>query len=64
MLAKLFAVTLLLGLGALNKLVLVPRLPTADIVYRLRKSIVIEMVVGGLVLGLTALATAIIGLER
>ncbi len=64
MLAKLFAVTLLLGLGALNKLVLVPRLPAVDIVYRLRKSIVIEMVVGGLVLGLTALATAIIGLER
>jgi copper resistance protein D len=64
MLAKLFAVTLLLGLGALNKLVLVPRLPVVDIVYRLRKSIVIEMVVGGLVLGLTALATAIIGLER
>ena len=64
MLVKLAVVVLLLGLGALNKLVLVPRLPAVDMVYRLRKSIVIETVAGGCVLGLTALATVIIGLER
>lgn len=64
MLVKLAVVVLLLGLGALNKLVLVPRLPAVDVVYRLRKSIVIETVAGGCVLGLTALATVIIGLER
>lgn len=64
MLVKLAVVILLLGLGALNKLVLVPRLPAVDMVYRLRKSIVIETVAGGCVLGLTALATVIIGLER
>lgn len=64
MLVKLAVVILLLGLGALNKLVLVPRLPAVDMVYRLRKSIVIETVAGGCVLCLTALATVIIGLER
>jgi putative copper resistance protein D len=64
MLVKLAVVILLLGLGALNKLVLVPRLPAVDMVYRLRKSIVIETVAGGCVLGLTALATVVIGLER
>lgn len=49
MLVKLAVVILLLGLGALNKLVLVPRLPAVDMVYRLRKSIVIETVAGGCV---------------
>jgi len=63
MVLKLTAVIVLLGLGAFNKLVLVPRLPEENVMWRLRRSIVLELLVGAIVLGLTALATVIIGIE-
>lgn len=63
MVLKLTAVAVLLGLGAFNKLVLVPRLPEENVACRLRRSIAIEMLFGAVVLGLTALATVIIGVE-
>ncbi|KKO44664.1 hypothetical protein WG68_14005 [Arsukibacterium ikkense] len=62
LLAKLCLVLLLLGLGATNKLLLVPRVAMPGVIKRLRTVICIEMIAAALVLGLTAWATVVIGL--
>ncbi|WP_372627829.1 copper resistance D family protein [Arsukibacterium sp.] len=63
MLIKLTMVTLLLGLGATNKLWLVPQLAKPEVVKRLRAVIGVEMLVGLLVLASTAWATVVVGLD-
>ncbi|KKO46512.1 hypothetical protein WG68_04140 [Arsukibacterium ikkense] len=63
LLIKLTLVTLLLGLGASNKLLLVPQLAKPNAVKRLRAVIGIEIFTGMLVLGITAWATVVVGLE-
>ncbi len=63
-LLKLTVVTLLLGLGALNKGVFVPRLPEPASLMQLAKSIRLEMLFATAVFGITAFATVVIGLEH
>ena len=63
LLLKFSLVTLLLGLGATNKLCLVPQLAKPGVVKRLRAVIGVEMLAGVLVLGITAWATVVIGLD-
>jgi len=63
---KLFAVAFLLGLAALNRLYLTPRLSMGDggAVRLLRRSIKAEMLMGGLILLITAAFTTITGPPR
>jgi putative copper resistance protein D len=63
LLVKFSLVLLLLGLGAINKLVLVPQLPKPRALQQLRAVIRIELIAGVLVLGVTAWATVVIGLD-
>jgi len=63
-LLKLTVVILLLGIGALNKRVWVPRLPEPASLRQLAKSIRLEMLFATAVFGITAFATVIIGLEN
>lgn len=63
LLIKLTLVTLLLGLGAINKLLLVPQLAKPNAIKRLRAVIGIEMLIGMFVLGITAWATVVVGLD-
>lgn len=63
LLIKLTLVTLLLAVGAANKLLLVPQLAKPNVVKRLRAVITIEMLVGMLILGITAWATVVLGLD-
>ncbi len=63
LLIKLALVTLLLGLGASNKLLLVPQLAKPNAVKRLRAVIGIEIFTGMMVLGITAWATVVVGLD-
>jgi putative copper resistance protein D len=63
LLIKLTLVTLLLGLGATNKLLLVPQLAKPNAIKRLRAVIGIEICTGALVLGITAWATVVVGLD-
>lgn len=63
LLIKLALVTLLLGLGAGNKLLLVPQLAKQNAVKRLRAVIGIEIFTGTLVFGITAWATVVVGLD-
>lgn len=63
LLLKFGLVTLLLALGATNKLLLVPQLAKPAAVKRLRAVIGVEMLAGILVLGITAWATVVVGLD-
>jgi copper resistance protein D len=60
---KLLFVSGLLGLAAVNKLVLTPALSRGDnsALFRLRNSITTEMALAGLVLVMTAMFTTIVG---
>jgi copper resistance protein D len=61
MLIKLFLVALLLSIAALNKLYLTPKLIVQDgnAIRRLRLSIVVEMLLGGVILLVTAVFTTL-----
>lgn len=61
LLTKLALVSLLLALGAINKLYIVPRLARAGYTRRLRLSIVTEMTVGLAIMMITAVLTTVVG---
>ncbi|AMQ88291.1 copper resistance D family protein [Marinobacter sp. LQ44] len=63
LLAKLALVSLLLALGAINKLYIVPRLARAGYTRRLQLSIITEMTVGLAIMMITAVLTTVVGPE-
>jgi putative copper resistance protein D len=64
LLLKLTGVSVLLFLGALNKLRLVPRLSNENGVMKLKRSITLEMVIAFMVLVITAYLTTLVGLNH
>jgi putative copper resistance protein D len=64
LLFKLAGVSVLLLLGALNKLRLVPRLSNENGVLKLKGSITLEMVIAFIVLMITAYLTTLVGLNH